>query len=155
MAAGVGRVVSEASPSCEDGNFEIPGCRQNLQRSLSVSSTKPATCAVAVIEQPSSDHLAHWPLFAHYRQTGQCATHALALLAKNWDEAVQEPLPSARTARHWARVDGWDRKIEEAIAASVVRYHASVDMQLLRSGVRAVDTLNRVRNGEFTDPRLA
>ena len=39
----------------------------------------PTPSAVAVIERPSSDHPAYWPLFAHYRETGQSATRALAL----------------------------------------------------------------------------
>ena len=48
---------------------------------------------------------------------------------------MQGPLPSARTARHWAQVDAWDAKIEEAIAASVT-YHAYVEMQLLIDALR-------------------
>jgi hypothetical protein len=80
---------------------------------------------------------------------------ALALLAENWDEELQGPLPSARTARHWAKVDGWDARIEEAIAASVTPYHAHVETQLLKAGLEAVETLNRVINGEYPQPRLA
>ena len=68
---------------------------------------------------------------------------------------MQGPLPSARTARHWAQVDGWDAKIEEAIAASVVPYHAYVEMLLLLGGAEAVETLNRVMNGEYPQPKLA
>jgi hypothetical protein len=108
-----------------------------------------------VSKHPSSTHPAYWPLFAHYREAGQSATRALVLLAENWDEAVQGPLPSARTARHWALVDEWDAKIEEAIAASVTPYHAHVETQLLKAGVEAVETLNRVINGEYSQPRLA
>jgi hypothetical protein len=108
-----------------------------------------------VSQHPSSNHPAYWPLFAHYQESGQSATRALALLAKNWDEEVQGPLPSARTARHWAQVDDWDAKVEEAIADSVISYHAYTDMQLLKTSVEAVATLNRVINGEYPQPRLA
>jgi hypothetical protein len=116
---------------------------------------KSATSAKAVSKHPSSTHPAYGPLFAHYREAGQSATRALALLAKNWDEDAQGPLPSARTARHWALVDGWDAKVEADIAASVTPYHAYVEMQLLKAGVEAVATLNRVINGEYPQPRLA
>ena len=44
---------------------------------------------------------------------------------------------------------------EEAIVASVTRYHAHVETQLLKAGVEAVETLNRVVNGEYPQPRLA
>jgi hypothetical protein len=107
-----------------------------------------------VREHPSSTHPAYWPLFAHYREAGQSATRALALLAENWDEE-QGPLPSARTARHWAQKDEWDAKFEETIAASVTSYHAYVEMQLLMEAAEAVETLNRVMYGEYPQPRLA
>jgi len=119
------------------------------------SSTKPATSAVAVIGQPSSDHPADWPLFTHYPASGRFATRALARLAEEWDEDVQGPLPSARTARHWARVDGWDAKIQEAIEISVLEYRAYVQTQLLTSALDAIHALNRVANGEFSDSKLA
>ena len=111
--------------------------------------------AVTVIERASSDHPAYWPLFALYQQSGQSATRALAVLAQDWDEDVQGPLPSARTARHWAQVDAWDAKHEEAVADSVVPYHAYVNVLLLRAGAEAVDTLVRVMNGEYPQPKLA
>jgi hypothetical protein len=108
-----------------------------------------------VSERASSDHPAYWPLFAHYRESGQSATRALALLAKDWDEDERGPLPSARTARHWAKVDNWDAKIEEAIAASVIPYHAYVETLALLNGADAVRTLVQVMNGEYPQPRLA
>jgi hypothetical protein len=104
---------------------------------------------------PSSTHPAYWPLFAHYRQSGQSATRALALLAENWDEDAQGPLPSERTARHWAQVDAWDDKIDEAVAASVIPYHAYVETLALLSAADAVRTLNQVINGEYPQPKLA
>ena len=118
-------------------------------------SPKSATSANAVRKHPSSTHPAYWPLFAHYREAGQSATRALALLAENWDEELQGPLPSARTARHWALVDRWDAKVEEAIAASVTPYHAYVEMQLLMEAAEAVRMLDRVINGKYPQPRLA
>ena len=119
------------------------------------ASTNPAPSARAMSKRPSSVHPAYWPLFAHYRESGQSATRALVLLAQNWDEEERGPLPSARTARHWALVDDWDAKIEEAIAASVIPYHAYTDIQLLKASVEAVATLNRVINGEYPQPKLA
>lgn len=98
------------------------------------SSMMPVMSTIAMIEQPSSDHPAYWPLFADYQRSGQSATHALVLLARNWDEEVQGPLPSTRTARHRAQVDAWDAKVEETVAATVVRYDANIGMLLLRAG---------------------
>jgi hypothetical protein len=122
---------------------------------MPVATPKSATSAKAVRKHPSSTHPAYWPLFAHYREAGQSATRALALLAENWDEELHGPLPSERTARHWAQVDQWDAKVEEAIAASVTPYHAYVEMQLLMEAAESVRTLNRVINGEYPQPRLA
>ena len=122
---------------------------------MPASSPKPAASYEAVSTHPSSDHPAYWPLFTHYRASGRFATHALARLAEEWDEDVQGPLPSARTARHWARVDGWDAKIQEAIEISVLEYRAYVEMQLLTSALEGIHALNRVVHGEFSDPRLA
>lgn len=122
---------------------------------MPTASPKSATSAKAVSQHPSSTHPAYWPLFAHYRESGQSATRALALLAENWDEAVQGPLPSARTARHWAQNDKWDAKIAETIAASVVPYHAYVETLLLMEAAGAVRTLDQVINGEYPQPKLA
>jgi hypothetical protein len=119
------------------------------------TSTKPAASAGAVSASPSSTHPAYWPLFAHYRESGQSATRALALLAQNWDEELQGLLPSARTARHWAQVDGWDARIDEAVDASVIPYHAYVETLALINAADAVRTLNQVINGEYPQPRLA
>src|SRR5829696_7769208 len=116
---------------------------------MPASSTQPATSAGAVSKQPSSDHPAYWSLFAHYQQSGQSATRALALLAQNRDEDVEGPLPSARTARHWAKVDGWDTKIEEVISASVIPCHAYVETLALKNAADAVRTLNLVINAEY------
>ena len=68
---------------------------------------------------------------------------------------MQGPLPSGRTARHWAKVDGWDAKINEAITASVIPYNAYIEMLVLVRGAEAVETLNRVMNGEYPQPKLA
>jgi hypothetical protein len=123
--------------------------------SMVTSLPKPPTSAVAIIEQPSSEHPAYWPLFAHYQASGRSATRALALLAHEWDEEMFGPLPSERTARHWARVDGWDAMIQAAIETSVVEYRAYVEMQLLTSALEGIHALNRVAHGEFSDSRLA
>jgi hypothetical protein len=88
---------------------------------MSASPTIPAMTAVAVIEHPISDHPAYWPLFDHFRQTGQSATRALALLAQELDVEVLGPLPSERTARHWALHDAWDDRIREAVDANWVQ----------------------------------
>ena len=119
------------------------------------SSTNPAMSAKAVSERPSSDHPAYWPLFAHYRASGRSATRALARLAEAWDEDVQGPLPSDRTARHWARVDGWDAMIQEVIETAVVAYRAYLETQLLTSALEGIHALNRVTHGEFSDSKQA
>jgi hypothetical protein len=119
------------------------------------SSTNPATSTGAKSEHPSSDHPAYWPLLAHYQRGGQSATRALALLAQNWDEDVQGPLPSVRSARHWAQVDAWDARIDEGIAALVIPYHAYVETLLVMNAADVVRTLVQVMNGEYPEPRLA
>jgi len=119
------------------------------------SSTKPAPSGVAVIEQPSSDHPAYWPLFDHYRKTGQSATRALALLAEEWDVEVLGPLPSERTARHWAQVDAWDERIREAVDANWEHYHRHVGTQLRTTAPLAVRTIELVLSGEYPEPKMA
>jgi hypothetical protein len=118
-------------------------------------SRKPVASAGAGRRTHRSTHPADWPLVAHYRESGQSATRALALLAQNWDEEVQGPLPSARTARHRAKVDGWDAKIQEAIATAVVEYRAYLETQLLTSALEGIHALNRVTHGEFSDSKQA
>jgi hypothetical protein len=119
------------------------------------SSTQPTPSAVAVIERPSSDHPAYWPLFDHYRQTGQSATRALALLAEEWDVEVLGPLPSERTARHWAQVDTWDDKIREAVDAHWQEYYRHIGTQLRTTAPLAVRTLELVLSGEYPEPKMA
>src|SRR4051812_10660263 len=113
------------------------------------TSLNPKSSAVAVIERPSSDHPAYWPLFDHYRKTGQSATRALALLAEEWDVEVLGPLPSERTARHWAQVDAWDDKIREAVDAHWEQYHRHVGTQLRTAAPLAVRALEQVLSGEY------
>jgi hypothetical protein len=122
---------------------------------VSTSSTQPTPSAVAVIERPSSDHPAYWPLFDHYRKTGQSATRALALLAGEWDVELLGPLPSERTARHWAQVDAWDDKIREAVDANWEQYHRRVGTQLQTAAPLAVRTLEQVLSGEYPEPKMA
>ena len=119
------------------------------------SPPKLASSDAAASAPPSSTHPAYWPLFAHYCEAGQSATRALALLAKGWDVDERGPLPSARTARHWAHVDAWDARDEAAVAAAVPAYRNYVEMRLLAACPGAVDSLLEVIHGRFTDPRVA
>jgi hypothetical protein len=108
-----------------------------------------------VIERPSSDHPAYWPLFDHYRKTGQSATRALAALSEEWDAEVLGQLPSERTARHWALHDAWDDKIREAVDAHWVQFHHRVGTQLQTAAPLAVHTLKQVLSGEYPEPKMA
>jgi len=110
---------------------------------------------VTVIERPSSDHPAYWAVFDHYRNTGQSATRALAALAEEWDVDVLGPLPSERTARHWAHVDAWDDKIREAVDAHWEKVHRRVGTQLQTAAPLAVRTLMLVLTGEYPEPKMA
>jgi hypothetical protein len=122
---------------------------------MPASTSNPVASAVAAIDRRSSDHPAYWPLFARYRDTGQSATRALALLAEEWDEEILGPLPSERTARHWAQVDAWDDTIRDAVDASWVQYHRHVGAQLKTSAPLAVRTLEQVMSGEYPEPKMA
>ena len=122
---------------------------------MSASPTNSAPSAVAVVAGPSSDHPAYWPLFAHYRESGQSATRALGLLAEEWDGDVLGPLPSERTARHWALHDAWDDTIGEAVEANWQLYHHRVGSQLQTAAPLAVRTVEQVLSGEYPEPKMA
>lgn len=111
--------------------------------------------SLAVIQEPMSQHPAYLPLFDAYAASGRSATRALAMLAEQWDVSVLGPLPSERTARHWAKVDAWDRKILDAVDANWERYHRQITIELRTTAPLAVNAIRQVLAGTYPQPKMA
>src|SRR5262249_25457297 len=118
---------------------------------MDTSSHAATPSAVTVLDNPSSNHPAYWPLYSHYKKAGRSATRALALLSEEWDVELLGPLPSERTARHWADVDEWAELAQIALEETVRGVRAYVEMQLLKAALEATETLTRIARGEFSN----
>jgi hypothetical protein len=115
----------------------------------------PRAGSLALTHQPASQHPAYWPLFDAYAASAQNATRALAVLAEQWDVEVLGPLPSERTARHWAKADAWDRMILDAVDANWEHYHRQVSIELRMTAPLAVNTIRQVLAGTYPEPKMA